>query len=56
MQIGERGNFTDVQIGERGKQRFKCLFHVFFLLSIAPSPWIKAGQHSRSRSVPGMSS
>ena len=21
VQIGERGNFTDVQIGERGKQR-----------------------------------
>ena len=23
VQIGERGNFTDVQIGERGKQRVK---------------------------------
>ena len=23
LQIGERGNFTDVQIGENGKQRVK---------------------------------
>ena len=23
LQIGERGNFTDVQIGKRGKQRVK---------------------------------
>ena len=29
VQIGERGNFTDVQIGERGKQRVKSRHALF---------------------------
>ena len=29
VQIGERGTFTDVQIGERGKQRVKLRLHHF---------------------------
>ena len=32
VQIGERGTFTDVQIGERGKQRVKLRFICFKML------------------------
>ena len=30
VQIGERGNFTDVQIGERGKQILRHFPHLLY--------------------------
>ena len=34
VQIGERGNFTDVQVGERGKQLTEMLFLTLLLLGL----------------------